>query len=167
MITSARSRVFTLVFPALVAMAAAACEDDEGSKAAADAAVVVDSGSSGSDAGDSGADAAPPVTAATTCSLVKKGEVLTVPAGRDVVCALDIGSNNAKLVVLSLEKGKPDTLKDERQCRNQLRLGNQTAPDATNANGRPLPQKNLEDLILVVKQFQEICQGDKGMLLGA
>ena len=182
MITSRHSRgLFTLVISAALAVAAAACEDDEGTPApdagARDAASEggTSDGGTSSEGGTSAetggsetaGDAALPVTAATTCSIVKKGEALTVGAGREVVCALDIGSNNAKLVVLSLETGKPDTLKDERQCRNQLRLGNKTAPDATNVNGRALPQKDIDDLVLVIKEFQGICQTDKGRLIGA
>jgi hypothetical protein len=151
-----------------------ACEDDEG--AASDAGSigdgsrsdVVDGGGGASEvSSETGGDAAPAVTANTTCSIVKKGEALAVAAGRDIVCALDIGSNNAKLVVLSLVKGQPDTLKDERQCRNSLRLGSKTSPDTANPGGRALPQADIENLVLVVKEFQGICAGDKGMLLGA
>lgn len=175
-----RGRWSSLVACALLGtgllLAGGACEDDDGG-------VATDGGSSTGDAsrsdagatdtggdtggGDSGGDAPPAVTVNTTCSIVKKGEPLVVAAGRDVVCALDIGSNNAKLVVLSLVKGQPDTLKDERQCRNSLRLGSKTAPDTANPGGRALPQADIDNLILVVKEFQGICATDKGMLLGA
>jgi hypothetical protein len=182
--SSDRGRWYSLSVGALVGAAlilgGGACEDDEGTASDAgpsDAGAGDGSRSDSSDGGagettvdsggDSGGDAAPAVTASTTCSIVKLGDPVAVAAGREVVCALDIGSNNAKLVVLSLVKGQPDTLKDERQCRNSLRLGSKTAPDTANPGGRALPQADIDNLVLVVKQFQEICSGDKGMLLGA
>jgi hypothetical protein len=175
--SSDRGRWYSLSVGALVGAAlilgGGACEDDDGT--ASDAGSISDgSRSDVSEGGSSevatetgGEVGAAPVTDKTSCSIVKKGEALAVAAGRDIVCALDIGSNNAKLVVLSLVKGQPDTLKDERQCRNSLGLGGKTAPDTANPGGRALPQADIENLVLVVKQFQDICATDKGMLLGA
>src|SRR5687768_11012373 len=75
-------------------LAGGACEDDGGGVAATDAGSTGDASRSDAGAGgDSSGDAPPAVTANTTCSIVKKGEPLTVAAGRQVVCALDIGSN--------------------------------------------------------------------------
>jgi hypothetical protein len=107
------------------------------------------------------------VTAATSCTIVKRGDPLVLAPGRDLVCALDLGSNNAKLIIMSVVKGMPDTIKDERQCRNQLRLGSKTAPMMAGGPGRPLGAADLANLLLVIKDFQELCKADKGTMLGA
>ncbi len=60
---------------------------------------------------------------------------------------------------------KFDTLKDERQCRNRLGLGTQTF-DSMTMMAKPLSPQGLADLILVIKQFQDICKLDKGMMVG-
>jgi hypothetical protein len=97
---------------------------------AADAAAPADTAPATADAG---ADGPPPVTAATTCApLTDAYKPIAVATTRDVVCALDLGSNNAKLVVMSVDKSKkPETLKDERQCRNKLSLGTKVFDSTT------------------------------------
>jgi hypothetical protein len=126
-----------------------------------------DGGMTSGDAGR-GADAGPvSVTAATNCNLGPAlGMPLTVAAGREIYCALDIGSNNAKLVVMSMEPNKFETLKDERGCRNRLSLG-AASFDSTTQTPKDLSQSKIDDLIAVIKQLEQVCKGDKGKMMGA
>ena len=110
-----------------------ACEDDNGGTAtdaatpprdggpdtsAADAAAG-DTASGDSASGDTSAALAP-----VTCTgQTDKTKPIADPAPRKVYCALDLGSNNIKLQVLSMEEGKPLSFKDERQCRTRLGFG--------------------------------------------
>jgi hypothetical protein len=114
-----------------------------------------------------GTDAAS-VNDATKCSFIAdKTRAVTVTPDRQVLCALDLGSNSVKLVVMSIIKaGKVDSLKDERQCRNQLKLGSKVFDSAT-GTARPLPDAALADLITVIKDFQRQCTFDGGTMVGA
>ena len=143
-----------------------AAVDAPGSDVASSADVVAaDQASSPTDGGASPGDGGL-VTDLTSCSFIAdKTRPVMVPADRNVLCALDLGSNSVKLVVMSIEKtGKVDTLKDERQCRNQLKLGSKTF---VNNVAKPLPDADLANLILVIKDFQRQCTFDGGMMVGA
>jgi hypothetical protein len=108
------------------------------------------------------------VTELTTCSFVKdRSRPVTVTADRQVLCALDLGSNTVKLVVMSIIKGgKVDSLKDERQCRNQLKLGSKVF-DATSMKASPLPDADRANLIAVIADYQKQCTFDGGTMVGA
>lgn len=86
--------------------------------------------------------------------------------GRLTLCAIDLGSNNAKLQVLSMDPGKPLSFKDERQCHVRLGLG-AVVFDSTTGERRALPASDTARLVDVVKEFQSICARDKGEMLGA
>lgn len=96
-----------------------------------------------------------------------KAEPIPAPRkGRLTLCAIDLGSNNAKLQVLSMEPGKPLSFKGERQCRAPLGFGAIVFDSATGER-RALPASDTARLVDVVKEFQRICALDKGEMLGA
>jgi hypothetical protein len=123
------------------------------------------------DASRSGADAAPASTVpAVTCTLASdKAKAITPPAGRQVVCAVDVGSNNVKLIVASLEPGKPASIKDERQCRSRLGLGAKVFDGAApvGMQARPLPRADIDNLAAVIEELADICRRDGGRMVGA
>jgi hypothetical protein len=86
--------------------------------------------------------------------------------GRLTLCAIDLGSNNAKLQVVSMEPGKPLSFKDERQCRSRLGFG-AIVFDSITGEKKPLPTSQTATLVDVVKEFQRICTLDKGEMVGA
>jgi hypothetical protein len=87
-------------------------------------------------------------------------------AGRLTLCAIDLGSNNAKLQVLSMDPGKPLSFKDERQCHVRLGFG-AIVFDSGTGERKALPPSETAKLVDVVKEFQKICALDKGEMLGA
>jgi hypothetical protein len=87
-------------------------------------------------------------------------------AGRKVYCAIDLGSNNLKLQVLSLEPGKPLSFKDERQCRVRTGFGAMVSDPMTMVKSA-LKASEISNLILTMKEFQRICSLDTGVLVGA
>jgi hypothetical protein len=95
--------------------------------------------------------------------VVDKTKAITPAAGRKVYCAIDLGSNNAKLQVISMEDGKPLSFKDERQCRTRLGFG---AKVFANNMAMPLPAAEIRNLIEVMNEFKGICTLDKGSLIG-
>src|SRR5688572_25089615 len=72
--------------------------------------------------------------------------------GRLTLCAIDLGSNNAKLQVLSMEPNKPLSFKDERQCRSRLGFGAIVFDSATGEK-KALPASETTRLVDVVKEF--------------
>ena len=86
--------------------------------------------------------------------------------GRLTLCAIDLGSNTAKLQVMSMHPKKPLSFKDERQCRARLGFG-AIVFDPASGERKPLPAAATQQLVGVVKEFQSICALDKGELLGA
>jgi hypothetical protein len=157
---------------ALVLLALApACEDDKGSTTP-DAAAPRD-GSPDTATADAGAtgDASGDTTAASFAPVACTGQTdktkpITDPAPRKVYCALDLGSNNIKLQVISMEEGKPLSFKDERQCRTRLGFGAKVF-DSQTMTAKALPAADIADLITVMKELQAICALDKGKLVGA
>jgi len=160
-----------------------ACEDDDGGTAAdaattprdgspdtstADAAAAADTASGDTASGDSAAGdtvaAGPPPVTCTGQS--DKTKPIADPAPRKVYCALDLGSNNIKLQVLSMEEGKPLSFKDERQCRTRLGFGAKVF-DSQSMTAKALAAADIADLITVMKELQAICAVDKGTLVGA
>ena len=125
-------------------------------------------GGGGGSPGDGPAGDAAPAFAPVACTGVESKTTPIVPAaGRKVYCALDLGSNNIKLQVISMEEGKPLSFKDERQCRTRLSFGAKVFDSATMMR-KPLPAADIQNLITVVKELQQICiMVDKGTLVGA
>jgi hypothetical protein len=129
------------------------------------------SGGSGGRGGTGGSPSAPDaspgpdardVVSEIRCSVQADRNVAITPAaGRQVYCAIDLGSNNAKLQVLSMEPGSPLSFKDERQCRVALGFGNKVA-----ANMKALPLAEIPTLVATMKEFERICTLDKGTLVG-
>ncbi len=108
---------------------------------------------------------APP---ASTCQIATDKKVaVSAAAGRSIYCGIDIGSNSVKLIVLSIEKMgttlKPESTRDERQCRRTLGLGAKSYDQAT-MKGKTLGATDIAYLIETIKEFQDICKLDKGAM---
>lgn len=141
-----------------------------GSAGGGDAADALRGGDTGGVAGSGGtgdagtvSDAALPYPSVACTGVVDKMKPLPPAAGRKVYCAIDLGSNNAKLQVISLEDGKPLSFKDERQCRTRLGFG---AKVFANNMAMPLPAADIRNLIEVVNELKAICALDQGTLVG-
>ena len=133
-----------------------------GGAAGADAAVGAETGAS-----ETGADAAPTIAELVTCTGVKDKTKAIMPAtGRKVYCAVDLGSNNLKLQVISMEEGKPLSFKDERACRVKTEFGKKVY-DSTAMVAKPLPAASITDLVAAMTEFKRICTLDQGELVGA
>lgn len=114
-----------------------------------------------------GADTAPAFPAPTCSGVTSKTTPITLgDPQRKVYCALDLGSNNIKLQVLSMEPNKPLSFKDERQCRTRLGFGAKVF-DSTTMTAKPLAASDVTNLIAVMKEFQQICTLDGGTMAGA
>lgn len=120
-----------------------------------------------SGSGDSAAGPVPASPPPISCLInANRSEPITLVPGRRVLCAIDVGSKNIKLVVVSMEPGKPSSIRDERQCRRSLGLGAKVFDQETQT-AKDLPETNLLDLIETTREFQNICRLDKGTLVGA
>jgi hypothetical protein len=116
----------------------------------------------------SAAEVAPITTTPMSCT-GQTDRTTPIPApkkGRLTLCAVDLGSNTAKLQVVSMDRGKPLSFKDERQCRARLGFGAMVF-DSTTGDRKALPASETAKLVEVVKEFQRICALDKGEMLGA
>lgn len=111
----------------------------------------------------------PGLTAPAPCSCLiqtDKTVAVTPAAGRAVYCGLDLGSKTVKLSVVSMEAGRPTTIKDERQCKRTLGMGALVFDAKTGARG-PLSAEATGDLIDTVREYQQICARDHGTLVAA
>ena len=136
-----------------------------GGTAGVDAAVGSETG--GDVASETGADAAPTIAEMVTCTGVKDKTKAIVPAaGRKVYCAVNLGSNNLKLQVISMEAGQPLSFKDERACRVKTEFGKKVY-DSTAMVAKPLPAASIADLAAAITEFKRICTLDQGELVGA
>jgi hypothetical protein len=90
-----------------------------------------------------------------------------VSAGPDrkVYCAIDLGSNSAKLQVLSMEPERALSFRGERECRARLGFGAIVFDSKTKTAG-PLPDADIERLLAVMREFQAICAVDGGTMVG-
>jgi hypothetical protein len=86
--------------------------------------------------------------------------------GRSVYCGLDLGSRSAKLSVLSMEKSRPKTVRDERICKRTLGMG-ALVYDSKAGTARPLPPDAIASLIGTINEYKEICTRDGGTILAA
>ncbi len=126
-----------------------------------------DSGGGAADSGASDGEAGAPPPKASSCTIVTdKKTPIAEPSGRLVYCGIDIGSKNVKISVVSVEKGKPGTIKDERQCKRNLGLGTLVF-DSSTGTALPLGDDFIGYLVDTVKEFQAICTLDRGTLIGA
>jgi hypothetical protein len=79
---------------------------------------------------------------------------------------IDVGSRNVKLVVASLKEREPLSMKDERQCRTRLQLGDKTFDQETKTQ-RPLLAADQDALARLVSDYQSQCERDGGRMVGA
>jgi len=107
-----------------------------------------------------------PATVTCTGEPDKTRAIPRVKDGRLTLCAIDLGSNTAKLQVMSMHPKKPLSFKDERQCRARLGFG-ALVFDPASSERKPLPAAATQQLVGVVKEFQAICALDRGEMLGA
>jgi hypothetical protein len=112
------------------------------------------------------AEVAPPPKVVCTGEPDKTKPIPPAGSGRATVCAIDLGSNSAKLQVLSLEPGQPLSFRDERQCRARLGFG-AIVFDSKTGERKPLPAPETTRLIDVMKELQGICALDGGRMVGA
>jgi hypothetical protein len=109
----------------------------------------------------------PPAPPANTCAAATAQPIAA--ADRDVYCAIDIGSRNLKLAVVSMEAGRPLTLRDERSCRTRLNLGTKVydAGAPPGQQDKPLATADIEALAKAMQEYQALCRLDGGKLVGA
>ena len=86
--------------------------------------------------------------------------------GRAVYCGLDLGSRSAKLSVVSMEKGRPKTIRDERICKRTLGMG-ALVFDSKTSTAQPLPPDAIGALVRTINEYKEICARDGGSILAA
>ena len=102
-----------------------------------------------------------------SCAVAGDPDVpVSVDSGRARYCAVDVGSRSVKLSVISMEPGRPGTARDERVCRRTLGLG-ALVFDSTTGTSRPLPDSAIDLLADTIRRYQQICQLDGAVLLGA
>jgi hypothetical protein len=86
--------------------------------------------------------------------------------GRSLYCGIDLGSRSAKLSVVSMEKGRPATIRDERICKRTLGMG-ALVFDSKTGTARPLPPDAIETLIATIDEYKAICTRDGGTIVAA
>ena len=84
---------------------------------------------------------------------------------RKVLCAVDVGSRNVKLVVSSVAGGDPLSFRNERQCRARLQLADRTT-DKTTGQPKPLVGGDEDALVDVFTAYAERCKADGGKVVG-
>lgn len=145
-----------IAFSCLTAMALWACETDRGI-GAHERTVAEASASHGSDG------TAPELSCSGEADRTKP---VVVAPGREIYCAIDLGSKNVKLQVISIEPGRPLSFRDERLCKAPLGLGAKVFDQNTATKG-PLAAADVANLVTVVRAFERICAVDRGTLVGA
>jgi hypothetical protein len=85
--------------------------------------------------------------------------------GRKVLCAIDVGSRNVKLIVSSLTGGDPLSFRNERQCRARLQLADRTT-DKTSGQPKALVGADEDALVDVFAAYAERCKNDGGKVVG-
>jgi Ppx/GppA phosphatase family protein len=86
--------------------------------------------------------------------------------GRGLYCGLDLGSRSAKLSVVSMEKGRPTTIREERICKRTLGMG-ALVFDAKTGTARPLPADAIGALVDTIREYEGICTRDGGTMVAA
>ena len=86
--------------------------------------------------------------------------------GRALYCGLDLGSRSVKLSVVSMEKGRPKTIREERICKRALGMG-ALVFDSKTSTARPLPPDAIDRLVGTINEYKEICTRDGGTIVAA
>ena len=86
--------------------------------------------------------------------------------GRIVSCGLDLGSRSVKLSVVSMEKGQPKTIREERICKRTLGMG-ALVFDSKTGTARPLPSDAVGPLVSTINEYKEMCTRDGGTIVAA
>jgi hypothetical protein len=84
---------------------------------------------------------------------------------RKVLCAVDVGSRNVKLIVSSVATGDPFSFRNERQCRARLQLADRTT-DKTTGQPKALAGGDEDALVEVFTAYAERCKSDGGKVVG-
>ena len=102
-----------------------------------------------------------------SCVIVADKQVpVRVAPGRAVYCGLDLGSRSVKLSVVSMERGRNATVRDERTCKRTLGMG-ALVFDAKTGTAGPLPDDAIGRLVETIREFGEICARDAGTVVAA
>ena len=107
------------------------------------------------------APAAPPLTCRPDLT-----DAVPAAAGQQIRCVIDVGSRNVKLVVAAVNPGEAGSLRNLRQCRTRLQLGDKSFDPAT-GRGRPLPRGEQDRLVEIIQAYRQRCDLDGGQLVGA
>jgi len=86
--------------------------------------------------------------------------------GRTVHCGIDLGSRSVKLSVVSMEKGRPQTIREERICKRTLGMG-ALVFDAKTRTAGPLPPDAVGALVSTIDEYKEVCARDGGTVVAA
>lgn len=107
------------------------------------------------------------VAALVSCVIAADKQVpVKVAPGRAVYCGLDLGSRSAKLSVVSMERGRPKTVREERICKQTLGMG-ALVFDAKAGIARPLPPEAIGSLAATINEYKELCTRDGGTIVAA
>jgi Ppx/GppA phosphatase family protein len=104
--------------------------------------------------------------APSSCVVAPDKQVPVTAPGRDVYCGLDLGSRTAKLSVVSMEKRRFATVRDERLCKRTLGMGALVFDSRTRTAG-PLPDSAIAALVDTIKEYEQICARDGGEMVAA
>jgi hypothetical protein len=102
----------------------------------------------------------------SSCVVAPDKQVPVAAPGREIYCGLDLGSRTAKLSVVSMEKGRFATVRDERLCKRSLGMGAQVFDSRTRVAG-PLPEAAIASLVDTIKEYEQICARDGGEMVAA
>jgi hypothetical protein len=107
------------------------------------------------------------VAALVSCVIAPDKQVPVKAApGRAISCGLDLGSRSAKLSVVSMEKGRPTTIREERICKRTLGMG-ALVFDSRTGTARPLPPDAIGPLVATIEEFKQICTRDGGTIVAS
>jgi exopolyphosphatase/guanosine-5'-triphosphate,3'-diphosphate pyrophosphatase len=103
--------------------------------------------------------------ALVSCVIAADKQVpVQVGPGRAVYCGLDLGSRSAKLSVVSMEKRRPTTIREERICKRTLGMG-ALVFDSKTGTARALPPDAIDSLEATINEYKEICTRDGGTIV--
>jgi hypothetical protein len=102
----------------------------------------------------------------SSCVVAPDKQVAVRAPGRALYCGIDLGSRTAKLSVVSMEKGRFATVRDERLCKRALGMG-ALVFDSRKGVAGPLPETAIASLIDTIKEYEQICARDGGEMVAA
>ena len=103
----------------------------------------------------------------SSCIVAPDKRVAVKPEpGRVLYCGLDLGSRSVKLSVVSMEKGRATTVRDERICKRSLGMG-ALVFDSKTGTARPLPAEAIASLAETITEYKAICARDGGTVAAA